>query len=85
MENEIVTAENPVVETPPKKKRKPYACKICGQVGHNARTCPTRVKEPEPAKEQVAPVPTAEGAFTPDPNAVVVSEQVPQVPPEEKK
>lgn len=47
----------PAVEAEGERK---YKCSVCGEEGHNARTCPTRAQQPAPApaqaKAQPAPV-----------------------------
>lgn len=44
----------PAVEAEGERK---YKCSVCGEEGHNARTCPTRAQRPAPAPAQAKPAP----------------------------
>tara|TARA_Y100000034_G_C6779413_1_gene348226 strand:+ start:184 stop:501 length:318 start_codon:yes stop_codon:yes gene_type:complete len=39
-------------ETSTKKTRKPYTCSVCGEVGHNARTCGRPAPPPRKTRGQ---------------------------------
>lgn len=49
-----VQAPAPAVEAEGERK---YKCSVCGEEGHNARTCPTRAQRPAPAPAQAKPAP----------------------------
>ncbi|MCI0562785.1 MAG: hypothetical protein MN733_30250 [Nitrososphaera sp.] len=58
------------------KPRGNYKCGKCGDMGHNARTCPTKVAKVEPV---VAPTPVAESGWVLTGTKVVETPPVPPV------